>query len=77
MMGSSRDIKRLSLTLTWKSDSLVAEVLKLPIDTLWPQKSIWYFTAVDFLDFDFFPVKDETPKCLPTLTLTCWHVLLL
>ena len=27
-MGSSRDIKRLSLTLTWKSESMVAKVLK-------------------------------------------------
>ena len=33
-------------------------------------------TAVDFLDFDLFPVKGETPKCLPTLMLKCWHVLL-
>ena len=27
-MGSSRDIKRLSLALTWKSESLIAEILK-------------------------------------------------
>ena len=31
------------------------------MDTIWLQESIWYFTAIDFLDFDFFPVKGETP----------------
>ena len=76
-MGSSRDIKIISLTLTCKSESLVAKILKSSMDTIWSQKSIWSFTAVDvdFLDFDFFPVKGETPKCLPTLTLklpTCF-----
>ena len=33
-MGSSRDIKRHSLTLTWKSESLVAEILKSSVDTI-------------------------------------------
>ena len=35
------------------------------MDTIWSQKSIWSFTAVDFLDFDFFPIKGETPECSP------------
>ena len=33
-MGSSRDIKRLSLTLTWKSESLVAKILKSSMGTI-------------------------------------------
>ena len=74
-MGSSHDIKRLSLTLTWKSESLVAKILKLSIDTKGSKENIWSFTAVDFLVFDFFPVKSETPECSPTLTLKCQHVL--
>ena len=36
------------------------------MDTIWSQKSILSFTAVDFLDFDFFPVKSETSECSPT-----------
>ena len=68
-MGSSRDIKRLSLTLIWKSESLVAKILKSSIDTIGSQTSIWSFTAVDFLDFNFFPIKGEIAKCSPTLTL--------
>ena len=39
-------------------------------------KSIRLFSDVDFLDFDFFPVKGETPECSPPLTLKCRHVLL-
>ena len=38
-------------------------------------KSIWFFTAVDSLDLDFFPVKGETPECSPTLSLKCRHAL--
>ena len=37
-------------------------------------KRTWYFTAVNFLDFDFLAVKGETPECSPILTLKCWHV---
>ena len=33
-MGSSHDIKRLSLTLTWKSESLAAKSLKSSMDTI-------------------------------------------
>ena len=33
-MGSSRDIKRLSLTLAWKSESLLAEILNLSMDSI-------------------------------------------
>ena len=73
-MGLSRDIKRLSSTLTWKSQSLVAKTLQSSMDTIRSQKGIWSFTAVDFLDFDFFPVKGETLECSPTLTLKCQHV---
>ena len=68
-MGSSPDIRILFLTLTWKSKSLVAKILKSLIDTMWSQKSIWSFTSADFLGFDLFPVKGETPECLPTLML--------
>ena len=32
-------------------------------------------TTADFLDFDYFPVKDETAERSPTLTLKCQHVL--
>ena len=32
-MGLSRDIKRLSLILTWKSESMVARILKSSVDT--------------------------------------------
>ena len=71
-MGSSRDIKELSLTLTSKSESLFAKILKSPIDTIQSQKSIWSFTAVDFLDF--FPVEGETPECSPFLTIKYRHV---
>ena len=53
------------LNLTWKSESLVAKILKQSMDIVWSQKSIWFFAAVDFLDFDFFPVKGETPECYP------------
>ena len=66
-MGLSRDIKRLSLTLTWISDPLVTKILKSSIDTLWSQKGTWSFTAVDFLDFDLFPIKIETTECSATL----------
>ena len=34
VIGSSRDIKRLFLTLTRKSESLVAKILKSPMDTI-------------------------------------------
>ena len=51
-MTSSRDIKKPSLTYHWLS-----KILKSSMDTIWLQKSIWSFTAVDFLDFDFFPVE--------------------
>ena len=34
-------------------------------------KSIWSFTAVDFLDCEFIPVKGKTHECSPTLTLEC------
>ena len=44
------------------------------MDTTRKKKSIWTFTIVDFLDFDFFPVKRETPECSPYLTLKCWYV---
>ena len=33
---------------------------------------VFYFHR--FLDFDFFPVKSETPECSPTITLKCRHV---
>ena len=55
-MASSSDILSLSLTLTWKSESLGVKILKLSVDTIQSQKNIWSFTAVDFLDFDFFPL---------------------
>ena len=32
---------RLYFTLKWKSQSLVANILKLPMDKTWSQKSIW------------------------------------
>ena len=33
-VGSSRDMKRLSLALTWKSKSLVPKILKPSMDTI-------------------------------------------
>ena len=33
-LGSPRDIKRLSITLTWKSELLVAKILKSSMDTI-------------------------------------------
>ena len=33
------------------------------------------FTAVDFLDFNFFSDKDETTECWPTVTLKYRHAL--
>ena len=39
-MGSSRDIKIPSLTLIWKPESLVANILKSSMDTILSQKSI-------------------------------------
>ena len=33
-MGSSCDIKRLTLTLTWKSELLVANILRSSMDTI-------------------------------------------
>ena len=47
----------ISLTVTWKSESLVAKVLKSSMDRIRSQKSIWSFTAVDFSYFDFFQLK--------------------
>ena len=38
------------------------------MDIILSQESIWSFTAVDFLGFEFFPVKSETPKFSATLT---------
>ena len=73
-MGSSHDIKILSLTYKWKSESLVAKILKSLLDTILSQESIRSFTAIDFFDFEFFPVKGETPECSLALTLTCWHL---
>ena len=49
--------------------------LNSSVDTIWSQKNIWSFTAVHFLDVDFFPVKGETPECLPALTLKYQYVL--
>ena len=46
------DMENYNMTLTWKSESLVAKILKSSMDAVWSQKSIWSFTAVDFLDFD-------------------------
>ena len=70
-MGLLHDIKRLSLTLIYKSESLVAKILKFWIDEIWSQKRIWSFTAVDFLDFDSLLVKGKISKCLQTLTFKC------
>ena len=73
-IGSSRHIKRLYLTLMWKSELLGAKNLKSSVNTIWSQKkNIWSSTAVDSLDFDFYPVKCETPESLPALTLKCRH----
>ena len=38
------------------------------------QKSIWSYTVVDILDFNFFPVKGETPECSPLLP-ACFAVI--
>ena len=74
-MGSSRDIKRLSLTLTleiWVTAG--CQNFKIINGYNMITKNIWSFTAVDVLDFDFSPVKGETSECSPTLTLQCRHV---
>ena len=34
----------------------------LPQESIWSQEGIWSFTAVGFFDFEFFPVKGETPE---------------
>ena len=33
-IGSSRNIKRISLILTWKSESLITKIVKSSMDTL-------------------------------------------
>ena len=57
----SHAIKRLSLMLKWKSELLLAKVLKSLRETTWSQRSIWHLIAVVVLVFNFFLVKGETP----------------
>ena len=73
-MDSSRDIKRLYLTLKWQGESLVAKILKSSMDTIGSKKDIWSFNVVKFSNFDFLPVKSEISECSPTLTLEFRHV---
>ena len=73
-MDSSRDIKRLYLTLKWQGESLVAKILKSSMDTIGSKKDIWSFNVVKFSNFDFLPVKGETSECSTTLTLEFRHV---
>ena len=68
-MGSSRDIKRLSLIFKWNSELLEASTLKSSKETGWSHISIWSLTAVDLFDLDRLFVKGEIPECSPTLTL--------
>ena len=68
-MGSSRDIKRLSLTLTWKTELLVAKNLNSSMDTIRSKNCKLFFTAVDFLDFDQLKVKHPSVR-----QLYCWNI---
>ena len=63
-------ISILYLTLTWKSESLVAKTLKSSM----AKKAYAFFTDVDSFDFDFFAVKGEAPECLSPPMLKCQHV---
>ena len=44
------------------------------MDTIWLQKRIWSFTAVDFLDFDFFPVECSQLKVKHPSGGQIWHL---
>ena len=60
-MGSPRDIKKLSLTLTWKSESLVAKILNSSMVTKYLQKTYGLLLVSTFWILNFSLLKVKHP----------------